>query len=40
MTWGYILVLSAILIVSWKVGQPMVAKREQKKKALLKRQLK
>lgn len=32
MTWGYILVLSAILIVSWKVGQPLIAKREMKKR--------
>lgn len=28
MTWEYILVLTLILISSWKVGQPIVAKKE------------
>ncbi len=32
MTWGYILALTAILIVSWKVGQPIIARREIKKR--------
>lgn len=36
MTWGYILVLSAILITSWKIGKPMIAKREKAKRKSLK----
>lgn len=32
MTWGYILALTVILLVSWKVGQPLIAKREMKKR--------
>lgn len=32
MTWGYILVLTVILLVSWKIGQPLVAKRERTKR--------
>ncbi|ADZ84491.1 hypothetical protein Clole_2792 [Cellulosilyticum lentocellum DSM 5427] len=36
MTWGYILVLSTVLFTSWKVGQPMIAKREKAKRKSLK----
>lgn len=32
MTLEYILALTVILLVSWKVGQPLVAKREMKKR--------
>lgn len=32
MTLEYILALTAILITSWKVGQPLIAKREMKKR--------
>ena len=32
MTWGYILALTVILLASWKVGQPLIAKREMKKR--------
>lgn len=28
MTWEYILVLTIILLCSWKMGQPLVAKKE------------
>ncbi len=36
MTWGYILILSVVLIVSWKIGQPRIAKRESAKRKSLK----
>ncbi len=32
MSWGYILVLSTMLFTSWKIGQPLVAKRERTKR--------
>lgn len=36
MSWGYILVLSTSLYTSWRIGQPIVAKREIEKRRRLK----
>lgn len=36
MNWGYVLVLSTILYTSWRIGQPIIAKREMKKRGRLK----
>lgn len=36
MSWGYVLVLSTILYTSWRIGQPLVARREKEKRRRLK----
>ncbi|WP_410496365.1 hypothetical protein QTL86_02505 [Cellulosilyticum sp. ST5] len=36
MSWGYVLVLSTILYTSWRIGQPLVARREKEKRRRMK----